>query len=60
MSICIAAEWLKEKQTECARLARSSNEGTPQHAEWMRLAALMLRERTTHRVLCPACREKVA
>ena len=49
--------FLEEQELECRRIAKSCNEGTQGHSEWLKTADTLLKRRREHVVICKKCKE---
>jgi hypothetical protein len=46
---------LETTELDCRRVARSCNEGTQAHREWLKTAEMLLKRRREHILVCKVC-----
>ena len=48
-------QFLETTELDCRRVARSCNEGTQAHREWIKTAEMLLKRRREHIMVCKVC-----
>ena len=52
---CTLEQYLEAEELSCRRVARSCNEGTQAHREWLKTAEMLLKRRREHVLVCKVC-----
>jgi hypothetical protein len=55
---CTHERYLQEQEITCLRIAKSSTDGTPEQAEWLKTAEAIHQRREEHVVVCKKCKGK--
>ena len=56
---CNLSSYLDEQKVVCLRIAKASNDGTPEQREWLKTAQILMDRAEDHEKVCKKCKRYV-